>query len=116
MAKKKKKKSNKPKLSKDIFYGLKANHVNMRTPPNYIRTQSNQIFNLEKMAWKPNPNQSYIRNEMNFRPSKPRPLPSKINNVNMTETLYGFKPIRDQWVPKPVLEKSAMIPFIGLKK
>lgn len=106
----------KPKLSKDIFYGLKANHVNMRTPPNYIRTQSNQIFNLEKMAWKPNPNQSYIRNEMNFRPSKPRPLPSKINNVNMTETLYGFKPIRDQWVPKPVLEKSAMIPFIGLKK
>ena len=106
----------KSKLSKDIFYGLKANHVNMRTPPNYIRTQSNQIFNLEKMAWKPNPNQSYIRNEMNFRPSKPRPLPSKINNVNMTETLYGFKPIRDQWVPKPVLEKSAMIPFIGLKK
>ena len=106
----------KSKLSKDIFYGLKANNNNMKTPPNYLRTQSNQIFNLEKMKWRPNPNQSYVRNEMNFRPDKPRPLPSKINNVRMEETLYGFKPTRDQWVPKPLLEKSAMIPFIGLKK
>ena len=106
----------KPKLSKDIFYGLKANHNEMKTPPNYLRTQSNQVFNMEKMKWRPNPNQNYVRNEMNFRPNKPRPLPSKINNVRMEETLYGFKPIRDQWVPKPLLEKSAMIPFIGLKK
>ena len=106
----------KQKLSKDIFYGLKSNHNQMKTPPNYLRTQSNQIFNLEKMAWTPSSNSSYVKNEMNFRPVKPRPLPSKIRNVNMEETLYGFKPIRDQWVPKPVLEKSAMIPFIGLKK
>jgi len=106
----------KQKLSKDIFYGLKSNHNTMQTPPNYLRTQSNQIFNLGKMNWKPNPNQNYVRNEMDFRPTKPRPLPSKIRNVNMEETLYGFKPVRDQWVPKPVLEKSAMIPFIGLKK
>ena len=106
----------KPKLSKDIFYGLKANHNEMKTPPNYLRTQSNQIFNLEKMKWRPNPNQNYVRNEMNFRPTKPKPLPSRINNVRMEETLYGFKPTRDQWVPKPILEGSAMIPFIGLKK
>ena len=106
----------KPKLSKELFYGLKANHNEMKTPPNYLRTQSNQIFNMEKMKWRPNPNQNYVRNEMNFRPNKPRPLPSKINNVRMEETLYGFKPIRDQWVPKPILERSAMIPFIGLKK
>ena len=106
----------KSKLSKDLFYGLKANNNNMKTPPNYLRTQSNQVFNLEKMKWRPNPNQSYVRNEMNFRPDKPKPLPSKINNVRMEETLYGFKPTRDQWVPKPLLEKSAMIPFIGLKK
>lgn len=106
----------KSKLSKDLFYGLKANNNNMKTPPNYLRTQSNQIFNLEKMKWRPNPNQNYVRNEMNFRPDKPKPLPSKINNVRMEETLYGFKPTRDQWVPKPLLEKSAMIPFIGLKK
>jgi hypothetical protein len=106
----------KTKLSKDIFYGLKSNHNTMKTPPNYLKTQSDQIFNLEKMNWRSNPNQNYVRNQMNFRPVKPRPLPSKIRNVNMEETLYGFKPVRDQWVPKPVLEKSAMIPFIGLKK
>lgn len=106
----------KPKLSKDIFYGLKSNHNEMKTPPNYLRTQSNQVFNLEKMAWRPNPNQNYVRNEMNFRPNKPKPLPTKINNIRMEETLYGFKPTRDQWVPKPILEGSAMIPFIGLKK
>jgi len=106
----------KPKLSKDLFYGLKSNHNEMKTPPNYLRTHSNQVFNMEKMKWRPNPNQNYVRNEMNFRPNKPRPLPSKINNVRMEETLYGFKPVRDQWVPKPILERSAMIPFIGLKK
>ena len=106
----------KPKLSKDIVYGLKSSHVNIKTPPNYIHTQSNQIFNMEKMAWKPNPNQHYVRNEMNFRPIKPKPLPSNIRNISMEETLYGFKPKRDAWVPKPLLEKSAMIPFIGLKK
>ena len=106
----------KPKLSKDIVYGLKSSQPTMKTPPNYIRTQSNHIFNMEKMAWKPNPNQSYIRNEMNFRPIKPKPLPSNIRNISMEETLYGFKPKRDAWVPKPLLEKSAMIPFIGLKK
>jgi len=106
----------KTKLSKDLFYGLKANHNEMKTPPNYLRTQSNQIFNMEKMKWRPNPNQNYVRNEMNFRPNKPKPLPSRINNVRMEETLYGFKPTRDQWVPKPILEGSAMIPFIGLKK
>jgi hypothetical protein len=106
----------KQKLSKDIVYGLKSNSNNMKTPVNYLRTQSNHIFNLEKMNWKPNPNQNYVRNEMNFRPDKPKPLPSKINDVKMEETLYGFKPLRDQWVPKPLLEKSAMIPFIGLKK
>ena len=38
----------KPKLSKDIFYGLKSNHNEMKTPPNYLRTQSNQVFNMEK--------------------------------------------------------------------
>tara|TARA_B100001113_G_scaffold258874_1_gene213998 strand:+ start:11183 stop:12775 length:1593 start_codon:yes stop_codon:yes gene_type:complete len=106
----------KPKLSKDIVYGLKSSQPTMKTPPNYIRTQSNHIFNMGKMTWKPNPNQSYIRNEMNFRPIKPKPLPSNIRNISMEETLYGFKPKRDAWVPKPLLEKSAMIPFIGLKK
>ena len=63
----------KQKLSKDIFYGLKSNHNAIQTPPNYLRTQSNQIFNLEKMNWKSNPNQNYVRNEMDFRPTKPRP-------------------------------------------
>jgi|TARA_R110002049_G_scaffold49769_1_gene141932 hypothetical protein len=106
----------KEKLSKDIVYGLKSNSNNMKTPVNYLRTQSNHIFNIKKMNWKPNPNQNYIKNEMNFRPVKPKPLPSKINDIKMEETLYGFKPLRDQWVPRPLLEKSAMIPFIGLKK
>ena len=106
----------KEKLSKDIFYGLKSNSNNMKTPVNYLRTQSNHIFNIKKMNWKPNPNQNYVKNEMNFRPVKPKPLPSRINDIKMEETLYGFKPLRDQWVPRPLLEKSAMIPFIGLKK
>ena len=68
------------------------------------------------MEWKKVNNLNYVRNETNFRPIKAKPLPSNINNVKMEETLYGFKPVRDHWVPKPILEKSSMIPFIGLKK
>ena len=107
----------KDKLSKHLFYGLKSTNKNLNTPPGYLKTQSNQMFNLEKMNWTSRMNNTnYIRNELNFRPVKAKPLPSTIRNVNMEETLYGFKPIRDHWVPKPILEKSAMIPFIGLKK
>jgi len=106
----------KDKLSKHLFYGLKSTNTNLKTPPGYLKTQSNHIFNLEKMEWKKVNNLNYVRNETNFRPIKAKPLPSNINNVKMEETLYGFKPVRDHWVPKPILEKSSMIPFIGLKK
>ena len=31
-------------------------------------------------------------------------------------TLYGYNPRRNAWVPKNMLNKSAAIPFVGLKK
>jgi hypothetical protein len=100
-------------LSRQIVHGIKTSNKNFKTPPGYIRTQSNHIFNIERAKWIPNPNTNYVKNEFNFRPIKPLEINK---NVKMEETLYGFKPIRDHWVPKPILEKSAMIPFIGLKK
>lgn len=103
----------KSKLSRQIVHGIKTSNKNFKTPPGYIRTQSNHIFNIERAKWIPNPNTNYVKNEFNFRPIKPLEINK---NVKMEETLYGFKPIRDHWVPKPILEKSAMIPFIGLKK
>jgi hypothetical protein len=47
-----------------------------------------------------------------MRPVNPQKIP---NNLNIQETLYGFKPRRDGWVPKPLLKRAAEIPFVGLK-
>jgi hypothetical protein len=47
-----------------------------------------------------------------MRPIKPLPLP---NTLNIQETLYGFKPRRDGWVPKPLIKRASQIPFVGLK-
>jgi hypothetical protein len=41
------------------------------------------------------------------------PLPEKLNTQETL--LYGFKPRRDGWVPKPLLKRAAEIPFVGLK-
>jgi hypothetical protein len=37
-------------------------------------------------------------------------------NINPLNTLYGYNPRRNAWVPKNMLNKSAAIPFVGLKK
>lgn len=101
----------KEKLSKQIVYGLDSsiNNINIE---GFTRTHGTSRFNTNSLLWKPDTSRSYIKNEYNFRPTYPVELPKKIK---MEETLYGFKPVRDKWVPKPILEKSAMIPFIGLK-
>jgi hypothetical protein len=99
------------KLSKQYVHGVKASH-NMGNLPGFSKTQSNMRFNIETNDWKKNTRPSYVRNEFNYRPKRPLPLPEK---VKMEETLYGFRPVRDSWVPKPVIRKSAMIPFVGVK-
>jgi hypothetical protein len=50
---------------------------------------------------------------MNLRVKNTKKLPKKID---VGKTLYGHKPRRNKWVPKPVLDKAAAIPFVGLKK
>jgi hypothetical protein len=58
-------------------------------------------------------NNSYVKNEFNLRPENAKKLPK---NINFTNTLYGYNPRRNDWVPKNVINKSAAIPFVGLKK
>ena len=99
------------KLSKQYVHGVKASH-NMGNLQGFSKTQSNMRFNIETNDWKKNTRPSYVRNEFNYRPKRPLPLPEK---VKLEETLYGFRSVRDSWVPKPILRKSAMIPFVGVK-
>lgn len=101
----------KDKLSRQIVHGLNSSVSNINIP-GFIPSRGSERFNTNTLTWKPNRSFSYIKNEYAFRPSQPIELPK---NIKMEETLYGFKPVRDKWVPKPILEKSAMIPFIGLK-
>jgi hypothetical protein len=99
------------KLSKQYVHGVKASH-NMGNLQGFSKTESNMRFNIETNNWKKNTRPSYVRNEFNYRPKRPLPLPEK---VKLEETLYGFRPVRDSWVPKPIIRKSAMIPFVGVK-
>ena len=100
------------KLSKQIVHGLKP--VVKNTNINgYTKSSGNKRFNLNTLEWKNVKNNSYVKNEYNLRPEKALPLPK---NMNITKTLYGYKPRRNQWVPKELLNKAAAIPFVGLKK
>jgi len=101
----------KDKLSRQIVHGLNSSVSNINIP-GFAPSHGSERFNTNTLTWKPNRSFSYIKNEYAFRPAQPIELPK---NIKMEETLYGFKPVRDKWVSKPILEKSAMIPFIGLK-
>ena len=102
----------KERLSKQIVHGMRVTPQNNKIN-GYERTYGNQQFNLKNYKWKPATNNAYVKNEFTHRPTNAQRIPP---NLNMSETLYGFKPRRDGWVPKPLLERASKIPYIGLKR
>ena len=100
------------RLSKKMVHGLNPVTKN-NVIEGYERSNGNQRFNLQNLKWKKENNNAYVKNEFALRPVNAKPIPK---NLNIQQTLYGFKPRRDGWVPKPLLQRSAAIPFIGLKK
>jgi len=91
-------------------YGLKSEQPNVNIP-GYHQTHGDKRFHPTKMNWESNTRNSYVKNEFTHRPIEAKTIPS---NFKMEETLYGFKKTRDDWVPKPILRKSSMIPYVGL--
>jgi len=100
----------KDKLSRQFVYGLKSEQPNVNIP-GYHQTHGDKRFHPTKMNWESNTRNSYVKNEFTHRPIEAKTIPS---NFKMEETLYGFKKTRDDWVPKPILRKSSMIPYVGL--
>ena len=99
------------RLSKQIVHGVKTVVPNV-TVKGFEKSHGNQRLNLDSYLWKKNTTNAYVKNEFNMRPTESMNLPK---NLNVQETLYGFKPRRDGWVPKPLLRRAAQIPFVGLK-
>ena len=62
------------------------------------------------MKWTNVKNNSYVKNEFKLRATNAKNLPK---NFNVSNTLYGYKPRRNTWVNKNVLNKSAAIPLLG---
>ena len=100
------------RLSKQIVHGV-APVLRNTVVEGYERSNGNQRFNLNTLRWKRATNNAYVGNEFPLRPTQAQSIPK---NLNMPATLYGFRPRRDGWVPKPLLERSAAIPFVGLKR
>ena len=99
------------RVSKQLVYGVKSSVPNINVP-GYAKTHGNQRFNLNKQEWVKNTSLTYIGNQYNYRPTSGKNIP---NNLDTTKLLYGYKPIRDKWVPKSIIKKASMIPFVGLK-
>ena len=99
------------RVSKQLVYGVRTSIPNINVP-GYSKTHGNQRFNLNKQEWVKNTSPTYIRNQYNYRPTSGRNIP---NNLDTTKLLYGYNPVRDNWVPKSIIKKASMIPFVGLK-
>ena len=100
------------RLTKQLVHGLKTVTKNVKIN-GYEKSSGNKRFNLKSLKWKNVKNNSYVKNEFNLRPKNAKNLPK---NFDISNTLYGYKPRRNTWVPTNVLNKSAAIPFVGLKK
>jgi hypothetical protein len=102
----------KPTLStvyKQLFYGIKTSkNLNV---PGYYKTQSSYRFNIKKGEWVPNKNPLYIHNEATHRLLNIKNFPV----VPVEDTLYGYNPARDSWMPQKLVKKAAIIPLVGLK-
>jgi len=90
--------------------GLKSS-VNMNIP-GYKRSSGPYKFNLNTKKWVKNSSRLYIKNEMTHRPIK---APNSIPRARLRNILYGYNPKRNSWIPDVLVNKSAMIPFVGLK-
>ena len=102
----------KERLSKQFVHGLKP-VTNKTNVEGYNKTHGNKRFNLNTLKWKNVKNNAYVKNEFPLRTTQAKTIPK---NLNVTKTLYGYKPNRNKWVPKKVLNDASAIPFIGLKK
>jgi len=90
----------------------KLTHATQKKTPGFKETKSNYRFDIDKRKWVVNKRNAYVKNEYKYRLN----TGSKKNlNVNTPE-LYAFKTPRNSWVPKKIIEGSAIIPFVGLKK
>lgn len=99
----------KTKVIQQLFYGIKgANNLNI---PGYKPTYSNYKFLADNGKWVKNENPAYIHNEATYRPNKI----TRVTKVKLRDILYGYNPARDSWLPMTIVEKSAMIPLVGLK-
>ena len=78
-----------------------------------MKSSGNQRFNTNTKEWVKAKNPYYVKNEYQLRPINGSSIPK---NINQTKTLYGYKPRRNNWVPKSIIEKAADIPYVGLKK
>lgn len=79
----------------------------------YKKTSGKYRFNVNKQRWTPNNTLLYVKNELNYRPD---PNFYKVSDFSdIVPRLHSFNPKRNKWIPKEIINKSAMIPFVGLK-
>jgi hypothetical protein len=106
------------KLKRQLVYG-----VNTLVPlkiNGFVKTNGRQRFDVRKKKWVKNDSLRYIGNEWNYKPSlnlnKLNFVNESVwNKLNTRNTLYGYNPVRDKWVPEGLLIRASLIPFVGME-
>ena len=101
-----------PKNSKlHQLIGLKGpQNINIQ---GFRKTSGPFRFNLNKKKWVVNTNPQYIKNENTHRATEN--FKQKMPMLKLKNILYGYNPVRNAWMPVNLVQKSAMIPLVGLK-
>jgi hypothetical protein len=100
------------KVISQFMYGVRGPR---QYPLNgFTKTSGPFRFDSKTKQWKKNSNPLYIKNEYNFRPNK-KTVNGKMYIPNGL-SLYSYVSTRNKWVPKNIINKAAMIPFVGLKR
>ena len=107
------------KLKRQLVYGM--NTLVPLKINGFVKTNGRQRFDVKKKKWVRDNSLRYIGNEWNYKPSLNLNKlnfvnESKWNKINTLNTLYGYNPTRDKWIPEDVLRRAAFIPFVGMKE
>jgi len=90
----------------------KLTYASQEKKPGHKETKSNMRFNVETNRWVKNNRNEYVKNEYKYRYNKN----NKSLSIPPKPELYGHKKNRNSWSSTKLINKSSLIPYIGLKK
>ena len=72
-------------------------------------------FDTKSKRWVKNTNNSYVKNEYDYRPNNQFKSNINVNALTPKNVLYGYNPRRNEKMSEAILNRASLIPLIGIK-